>query len=180
MNCPAFIVGSMAFLTVCLTQLPTFEFNTGCPNTGLETQSYGTAIGFTSNFTTTYIGVSGDLNYDFAPTGNIYVDFLILDACDGDVIFNTWNFTPCEVGQDLIFASSPMPWTYDYWIELNLPPGNDYILLIGAVGLDNIQEDLEGCVEVTIISDVLGLSVVERKKRTTIELIGFNLIGQRI
>lgn len=177
MTCPSYIVGSIAFLTVCLTQVPTYDIEVGC-NGDLNTQSYATAIEFTSNFTTTYIGVNSDLNWDVSPSGDVYVDFLVLDACDGDVIFNTWNWSACEVGQDLIFNSSPQPWTYDYWIELELPPG-DYILLTGAVALENFQDNLQGCVDVTIISDLLGLGIKEYQKRTLLDLIGFNVIGQR-
>ena len=172
----------MALLQICLTQQPTVDIDTGCPNSGLGVQSYGTTIQFTSNFTTTYIGVSGDLNYEFAPNGDVYVDFLVMDACDGEVIFNTWNFTPCEVGQDLIFDSSPQPWQYDYWIELELPPA-DYILVIGAIGLENLQPDLQGCIDVTIISDLLGLDVKERIKKPNTKVLDaflmYNLIGQK-
>jgi hypothetical protein len=189
MTCPTFIVGTIAYIAgLCLTQEPTTcPIDTGCPTEGLTTQYYGTTIQFTSNFTTTYIGVDSDINYDFAPNGSVYIDFLIMDACDGEVIFNTWNFTPCEVGQDLIFASSPMPWTYDYWVELTLEPGNDYIMLTGAIGLENIQDNLEGCYNVTIISDLLGLTVEEHynvldriKKNRRFNLFNYNVLGQKL
>jgi hypothetical protein len=164
-QCPTYEIGSIGYVEFCLTQEETYNF-TNC----IGLQQYGTSIAFTVEVQPTYIEVNSDLWYSMCTNCDVWAHLYITDGCTGDQIWNTSN---CA-GQNLLvnsetnyggFVTHPSWPGTNWWVELNLPPGN-YVMHTGGVGVTGIGANMIGCMDVTIISGMLGLEVVEYQMRT--------------
>ena len=121
----------------------------------------------------TKIIVEGDINYTFAPDQDIFVHAFILEECYGDVV---WSTSSC-------WKANPLYWSglsQDWMLCINLPAGS-YFLTIGNVGLWQIQNDIEGCIDVMIFQDgFLGLGIIEHNGLIFKEIdYLYNILGQR-
>ena len=64
-------------------------------------------------------------------------------------------------------------------MELDLPVGS-YVMHTGAIGTSDVGQNMTGCMDVTIISGLLGLEVVEYKTRTIHSGKEYDYLGRLI
>lgn len=178
-QCPTYEIGAIGWVEFCLTQEKTYDFGT-C----VGQQQYGTSIAFTVEVQPTYIEVNSDLWYAMCVTCDVWAHAYITDGCTGA---DVWNTSGCA-GQGLLvnsdtdyggFAAHPSWPGTAWWVELDLPVG-EYVLHTGAVGVPGVGINMIGCMDVTVISGLLGLEVVEYKTRTIHGGREYDYIGRLI
>ena len=159
--------------TICFedTLQETPMFSPSCP-------SWYNGGGFLIKFSTdgnlpTKIIVDGDINYNFAPNQDIFVHAFILNECYGDVV---WSSSSCWDEAPLYWSGLSQDWT----LCINLPSGS-YYLMIGNVGVWQVQDAIEGCIDIMIFQDgLLDLGIYK-----PIPLVSaknhylYNILGQR-
>ena len=176
--CPMIIFGTIGFYSFCLDQQPTYQFN-DC----WESQNYATSIAFDVEISPTYIEVNSDFAYTNCPMCNVWSNAIITDGCNGEIV---WSTEGC--GQDLVVNSFTQFGGFDiipnlagenWWVELDLPVGS-YVMHTVAIGTSDVGQYMTGCMDVTIISGLLGLEVVEYKTRTIHQGREYDYLGRLI
>ena len=111
---------------------------------------------FSDGQSSTVIYLESDLYYTFDPGGQIWCQAFITDECDGETVWGSSN--GCITDPSIYVGLDTTPGV-DWILSLVLPEGY-YYLHIGNVGIDIIQDDIEGCINLTIESGFLGLNIL--------------------
>jgi len=100
--------------------------------------------------------VDSKLNYDFEPDGMVWAHAFITDGCQGPTLWSTSASCINSPMVDVVADTSP---GFDWSVDILLPEGMFY-LHIGNVGLSNVQDNIEGYLDVLIgTSGFLGLHI---------------------
>tara|TARA_R100001463_G_scaffold726_1_gene3343 strand:+ start:400 stop:1023 length:624 start_codon:yes stop_codon:yes gene_type:complete len=150
------------------------EYNVTCP-------TWYDGGGFVYEFfsdgkSSTVIYLESDLYYTFAPDGQILCHAFITDECNGETVWG--SSSGCITAPSISVSLDTTPGV-DWILNLVLPEGY-YYLHIGNVGIDVIQDDIEGCIDLTIESGFLGLGILEHKPLILKEYnYLYNTLGQK-
>tara|TARA_R110002020_G_scaffold457907_1_gene675009 strand:+ start:1577 stop:2206 length:630 start_codon:yes stop_codon:yes gene_type:complete len=123
------------------------------------------------------IYLESNLYYTFAPNGQIWCHAFITDECNGQTV---WGSSSGCITDPSIYVGLDTTPGFEWILSLVLPEGY-YYLHIGNVGIDVIQGDIEGCMDLTIESGFLGLNILRHYQEDIIfdPWKKFDFIGRR-
>lgn len=121
--------------------------------------------------------IDSKFNYTFEPEGNIWAHAFITDGCQGETLWSTLESCPTSSMVEVIFDSSP---DYDWMLDIVLPQGMFYFH-VGNVGVNNVQDEIEGCFDLLIGTfGFLDLSVPRYVREGQPWQMNYDVLGRRV